>query len=269
MPKLKFLTTNTIIKWIGGLLLLDGVVLMLTGKFSVGVLVPAAVGAVFVALSWRWLQWQSWLQGSIWRRRIWRATCWGFGMWIVSLIAFFILLITMNQRSEELDLTSDSTKQPKAIVILGSGTPNATPSITLVARLNTGLQWANQFPTSVVVVSGGIDFGETISEAQVMGDYLRQKNLSPTRIIQEEASTSTYENLKFSQPLLNKRGVNSTDAILIITSDFHTLRSGMIARRAGFENVTMAGSSTPLAFRYNAWLREYFAFGVGWMLNEY
>ncbi|MFX8461890.1 YdcF family protein, partial [Acinetobacter baumannii] len=31
----------------------------------------------------------------------------------------------------------------------------------------------------------------------------------------------------------------------------------------------MVAAETPLITRYNAWLREYFAYASGWLLNEY
>ena len=31
----------------------------------------------------------------------------------------------------------------------------------------------------------------------------------------------------------------------------------------------MVSAPTPLLIRYNAWLREYFAFISGWLLDEY
>ena len=55
----------------------------------------------------------------------------------------------------------------------------------------------------------------------------------------------------------------------LVTSDFHTLRAGLIARRAGYTAVTTLGADTPLYLRYNIWLREYFAFLSSWALNEY
>ena len=131
------------------------------------------------------------------------------------------------------------------------------------------MQLARSHPQALVVVSGGVDFGETRSEGQIMGDYLRARGLAPSRIAQEEKSTSTDENLRFTRTLLPGRGLSAQSPVQLVTSDFHTLRAGWIARRAGYTQVSLAGAPTPLYVRYNAWLREYFAVLSGWALREF
>ncbi len=103
-----------------------------------------------------------------------------------------------------------------------------------------------------------------------MSQYLQQHYRIPaSQIILEEQSTSTELNLKNSQPLLNARNITIQQPIAIVTSDFHTLRATAIAKKQGYTNITMLGATTPLETRYNAWLREYFAYVSGWALNEY
>ena len=156
-----------------------------------------------------------------------------------------------------------------AIVVLGSGTPNGKASPVLAARLDLALKQAALYPQAVVVVSGGVDFGQTRSEAAIMGDYLRNAGLGPDRILQEERSTSTEENLVFTKPLLAQRGLTLQEPVQLVTSDFHTLRAGWIARSTGYRQVSMAGAPTPLYVRYNAWLREYFAVLLGFVRREF
>ena len=143
------------------------------------------------------------------------------------------------------------------------------PSPTLLARLDLALQQAARYPDVPVVVSGGTGFGGHPSEAQVMGGYLRAHGLAAGRILQEERSTSTDENLRFSRPLLAAHGVDASAPVRLVTSDFHTIRARWIARRAGYSRVQAVGAPTPLYVRYNAWLREYFAFVSGFVLREF
>ena len=53
-------------------------------------------------------------------------------------------------------------------------------------------------------MSGGQGPDEDRTEASVMHDYLEQHGIDATRIIIEDQSTSTYENLVFSKELLPK-----------------------------------------------------------------
>lgn len=246
----------------GSLLVADAVFLMFLGVFSVGVMLPLAIGGALLALGLRWQAVQAWLDGAARRRASWRWMWLALLMWMITVALFWSVLARVGG-----DLPH--TAPPSAILVLGSGTPNGKPSPVLAARLDLALQQAARFPHALVVVSGGVDFGETTSEAQIMGDYLRSKGLAAQRIVQEEKSTSTEENLLFSKPLLQQRGISPEGPVQLVTSDFHTLRAGWIARRAGYAQASLAGSPTPLYVRYNAWLREYFAVLLGLARREF
>ena len=184
------------------------------------------------------------------------------GIWLLTLVVFFVALSRQP--------TGAGGLQPpvRAVIVLGSGTPGGQPSPPLRARLDLALDIAARFPQALVAVSGCVDFGETRSEGQVMGDYLRAKGLAAIRIVQEEASTSTELNLKLSQPVLAARGVGLNDPVVVVTSDFHTWRAQRIAQRQGWQQVQTVGAPTPLYIRYNAWLREYFAIASSTLLGE-
>ena len=253
--------------WVGGvvgaLLFTDAVVLMAGyGQFNVGVLLPFVLGAGLLATSLGRARLRLWLAGAERRRRLWRLGGWTLGCWVLSVAAFWLVLARGGHAQA-------AGPAPAAIVVLGSRAPHAQPSATLSARLDTALMQAERFPQALVLVSGGVDLGEQRSEAQAMGDYLRAKGLPAQRIVQEEGSTSTAQNLAQSKPLLAARGIAVDAPMLIVSSDFHTLRAGWIARKAGYANARTVGAPTPLSVRYNAWLREYFAVIAGFMLREF
>ncbi|MGG6831184.1 UNVERIFIED_CONTAM: YdcF family protein, partial [Staphylococcus haemolyticus] len=85
----------------------------------------------------------------------------------------------------------------------------------------------------------------------------------------EDRSRSTAQNLMYSQVILEQQNISQNDPIAIATSDFHSPRARASARYQGYPQVISLSASTPLYLRYNSWLREYFAFLSGWLLNEY
>lgn len=106
-------------------------------------------------------------------------------------------------------------------------------------------------------------------EALVMSRYLKQHfHITKDRMILEDKSTSTELNLKNSKPLLEQAHISVNQPIAIVTSDFHTPRAAAIAKKQGYTQVYMVAAETPLITRYNAWLREYFAYASGWLLNS-
>lgn len=248
---------------LGGLLLAQSVYLVTVKVTHLGVMLPAALGAVLVFLGTTQRSWQLWLEDQPLRQLVWQWVQAGFWLWLASLGAFFGLL-ALRQQGQNLP-----GLRPEVIVVLGSSTPNAQPSPTLAQRLDLAYTLAQQHPKAQVIVSGGVDFRQRTSEASVMAAYLESKGLDKSRLLLEDRSTSTYENLVFSLRLLQASGQTAEAATVLVTSDFHTLRASWIAKKTGWKNITTAGAPTPLYMRYNAWLREYFAFVSGWLLREY
>ena len=249
---------------VGSVLLADALVLMAMGFFMVGVTVPAALGLVSCFLGMRWHRVRDGFYRMRWGAAAWR-TGWLFlAAWVCSVAVFWAVL------AQQVDALgqADPAAAPQAIVVLGSGTPKGQPSPALRARLDAAHALAAAHPQAWVVVSGGVDFGETLSEGEVMGNYLRQQGLDPARILQEERSTSTELNLQYSLPLLQAQGLGLDSAVAVVTSDFHTLRAQRIARKMGYTRARAVAAPTPLYIRYNAWLREYFAMASSWLLRE-
>ena len=137
------------------------------------------------------------------------------------------------------------------------------------------LEFSNQQNTPhvaapAIVVSGGLSFQQKNSEAEAMRQYLIDvHHIQAQRIYTEDQSTSTELNLINSKKILVKQHISLQQPIAIVTSDFHIPRSRAIAIRQGYQTPIMISAQTPFATRYNAWLREYFAYWSGWLLNEY
>ena len=254
------------LRWLmllAGIFLLAHCLYLVTVKVThMGVVVPALIGLVLVALSLYQAQWDAWLLAHPMAQQFWRWGLAGFAVWFATLLAYFAMLQFHNPRDS-------GAVQPNAIVVLGSSTPNAQPSPALAERLKLGYQLALQYPLAPVVVSGGVDFRQTVSEAQVMSTYLQTLGLPSSRILLEDKSTSTAENLVFSARVLQANGLSHHMPAIVVTNDFHAARAGWIAAKAGWTQVRMAGATTPLYMRYNAWTREYFACVSGWLLGEF
>ncbi len=248
---------------VGMVLLLDAIVLMVwKGAFSLGVTLPAALGACALLLAWRWSFFARWRSAGRMRTWLWRCGWAALGLWSISVLAFFWSIANADQ---------DGRLQhaPAAIVILGSGSPRCEPSTMLAARLEEGLAQARRWPSAPIVVSGGVDYGLSCSEAGLMADYLAARGVARTRLWLEDRSTSTDENLRFSRLVLQQHGIDEDASVLLVTSDFHLVRAKRIAAKAGLHSVIGAAAPTPLYMRYNAWLREYFATFSSWVLGEF
>ena len=107
--------------------------------------------------------------------------------------------------------------------------------------------------TAVFVPSGGKGSDEIIAEGEAMKRYLLEQGIPEEYILAETNSTTTYENMKFSKELIEK--INPSAKIAFSTTNYHVMRAGILACKAGLEAEGM-GARTKWYFWPNALLRE-------------
>ncbi len=254
-----------IILTISGLaLIVDCLALMAVGKVNFSTTVPLFIGTIFIMHGLFWQPIRHFVIQNVWLNSGWYCL-WGlFAIWLVSFVVF------IGSLKEQIKASKTPSAPVAAIIILGSGTVDGEPTPTLAARLDTAATIIKAQPQALVITSGGIGFGHTRSEADIMATYLHKTHRIPfDQVLQEGDSTSTEENLMNSKVILESQGIDLDAPIAIVTSDFHTIRAAAIAHRQGYQQPITRASPTPLSIRYNAWFREYFAFISGWILREY
>ena len=86
--------------------------------------------------------------------------------------------------------------------------------------------------------------------------YLLSHGAENYEIFAEKASANTYENMLFSKKIIND--ILPQANICFVTTNYHVLRSGMLAKKAGIDAEGLA-SSTKWYFWPNGFAREVFA----------
>lgn len=94
----------------------------------------------------------------------------------------------------------------------------------------------------VLIVSGGKGADERVPEAQAMAGYLTGRGFPAGRLILEDRSRTTEENLLFSKAIMDRRRPGAR--WVIVTSSFHALRAAIIARRLGIDG-QVTGAPVP------------------------
>lgn len=120
------------------------------------------------------------------------------------------------------------------IVVLGAGLYGDVPSPSLMYRLEKALEYAEKYPRIPIVVSGGQGPDEWITEAEAMKRFFVQHGIEAERIIKEDGSTNTGENLLFTREVIKYEGESKKPALMIVTSEYHMFRAKFLARRSGF-----------------------------------
>ena len=88
-----------------------------------------------------------------------------------------------------------------------------------------------------------------------MADYAIEQGVDADRIIKEQRSVSTQENLQFSRELME----GEKPKIILVTTAYHVFRSLLLARRQGIKCVGF-GAGTKWYFTLNALLREFIGY---------
>ncbi len=154
--------------------------------------------------------------------------------------------------------SDNATYNEDAIIVLGAAVHGKTPSLTLKRRLDTATKYLkqNSNPNVIIVVSGGQGAQEDIPEADAMENYLiKNCSIPQEKILKENASTSTYENFKFSNQILTEKLGKDYTAVFI-TNEYHILRANLCAKRAGIKNINHLHSNTTLSYLISGALRE-------------
>lgn len=150
------------------------------------------------------------------------------------------------------------------LIVLGAQLKVSGPSRTLKYRLDKAIEYLNKNPDTKVIVSGGQGSNEPDTEANGMKKYLVQEGIEESRIIKEDTSTSTFENLKFSSQFVDVE----EDSVGIVSNDFHVFRACMIAKKAGFKEVYGIPAKSYMPLQLNNMTREALALVKDWLVGN-
>lgn len=153
------------------------------------------------------------------------------------------------------------------IVVLGAGLNKEKVSTVLRYRLDTALKLWEKDPNAVIVVTGGQGSDEIIPESLAMQRYLLEQGVPQDKIIMEDQSTSTEENLVFTKEILQNLGYPADTPIALVTNAFHCYRARQYALQAGFTEVHTSPAPMSLLYVVPSYSREIFAVLYYWVFK--
>ena len=158
-------------------------------------------------------------------------------------------------------MVSTEEKDIPYLIVLGAQVKGTKITASLRRRLKRSAAYLSENPGTKVIVSGGQGPGEDIAEAEAMAAFLTDCGIKRSRILLEDRSKSTEENLRFSAAYLP----DMTVKVGIVSNNFHMYRACCYAGRTGYKNVCRIPSDcSPLLFA-NYMVREFFAVCRLWL----
>lgn len=140
------------------------------------------------------------------------------------------------------------------IIVLGAQVRENGPSRVLKMRLDKAYAYLAANEETIVIVSGGQGSNEPETEAACMKDYLVSRGIGADRILLEDRSTDTSENLSFSLELIE----GEEKSVGIVSNNFHIFRSVKIAQKLGYHKVEGIAATADPALLPNNMFREFF-----------
>lgn len=167
----------------------------------------------------------------------------------------------LGKRKEHFEEDTKTGFATRWIIVLGAQVRGRKITDSLKRRLDCASEYLKEHPDVHVIVSGGQGKDEEVTEAYAMARYLECEGLDRRRIVQEDVSVNTLENLKFSRNLI----ADVDTPVGIVSNNFHVYRGCVYAKRAGFkEPFPIPASCHPLLFP-NYFVRECFAVWKLWL----
>ncbi|WP_411552558.1 YdcF family protein [Paenibacillus lautus] len=145
-----------------------------------------------------------------------------------------------------------------ALIVLGYVSKDGRIHPLLKERLDEAYKLFRQYGHEYIIVSGGA-VGSRCSEAELMEKYLIEKGVPAKRVLKEDKSNNTVQNLIFSKQLMEQYQLKS---FVIITNLFHVRRTKYIMHRLGIKGGFCANRSlrSILGFQLKLTLLEIRAF---------
>ena len=153
------------------------------------------------------------------------------------------------------------------IIVLGAGVRGTVPSMSLQERIDAAYAYLITNPKAVAVLSGGQGKGEFITEAACMYRELTEMGIDGSRLLLEEASTNTIENLMFSLDVIEAHTGIRPQQIGIVSSEYHIFRACLFAKSLGLDPIGIPGKVSWFPLCLNYYPREVIALWKYWVLG--
>lgn len=147
------------------------------------------------------------------------------------------------------------------LLVLGGNVIGAdTPSPQLLDRMKAAAEYLKENPSVVAVACGGcFRENQKKAESQIIADYLIEQGIDSSRIIQENRSTTTFENFEYAVRLIENHAVRDIDDVQVafLSSNYHVYRASQIAKLCGIRSCGKVSCKTSGEGAWKRFVREY------------
>jgi uncharacterized SAM-binding protein YcdF (DUF218 family) len=138
----------------------------------------------------------------------------------------------------------DESTAADTIVVLGAAQYDGRPSPVLKARLDHALELYDRGVAPVLIMTGGVGVGDTVSEAEVGRRYAVRHGVPEKAILVERSGLSTEESMSQVADIMESHRLESA---VLVSDPFHMLRLRLLATRHGLRAYSSPTRTSPIA----------------------
>jgi uncharacterized SAM-binding protein YcdF (DUF218 family) len=148
----------------------------------------------------------------------------------LAVVALAVLYVGVTFGQVWWESRQDNPRPASAIVVMGAAQWNGRPSPVLKARLDHAAGLWEQGLAEAIIVTGGKQEGDHVTQGFTGYDYLRDKGVPEESLMVEVDGTNSYQELSASAAIIRDHGLEPR--ILVVTDPYHALRVVQISRWA-------------------------------------
>lgn len=171
-----------------------------------------------------------------WWRRHWILS--SFGLLLVLVLGYFFGTFFQVRAQAG----RDERRPADAIMVLGAAQFDGVPSPVLEARLSHALDLWREGVAPIIVVTGGKQPGDRVTEATASAEWLLANGVPDEAIRREVQGRTSWESIAASSRFLLAEG---RGRVVLVSDPYHMLRIKGIAREVGLDPYTSPTRTSP------------------------
>lgn len=179
---------------------------------------------------------------------------------IVLLILILVIVINMKMVNAKNNIAGNED----VVIVLGCSCKSSICE-ALNQRIKAVARYLDKHPDSVCIASGGNTTEFYDSEAEYIAIELAKYGVPKSKIIVENKSKNTSENIQNSKRIIDEKGLSKS--VAIATSEYHQYRASLYASRCGLKAKAINASTTKYMYP-TYFTREIIAIVASWIRKK-
>ncbi|MBQ9391179.1 MAG: YdcF family protein [Lachnospiraceae bacterium] len=179
---------------------------------------------------------------------------------IVLLILILVIVINMKMVNAKNNIAGNED----VVIVLGCSCKSSICE-ALNQRIKAAARYLDKHPDSICIASGGNTTEFYDSEAEYIAIELAKYGVPKSKIIVENKSKNTSENIQNSKRIIDEKGLSKS--VAIATSEYHQYRASLYASRCGLKAKAINASTTKYMYP-TYFTREIIAIVASWIRKK-